>query len=470
MAMAPRASQESGIRMTVRIRVGDSRQLLRAMPADSVHCVVTSPPYWGLRDYGVAGQIGLEQTPQEFVATMVDVFREVRRVLRPDGTCWLNLGDSYAGSWGAQGRQGKTGELAGRTACAERQIAAAQRRESGTGSLSRVPGLKEKDLVGIPWRVAFALQADGWWLRSDIVWHKPNGMPESVLDRPVRAHEFIFLLAKSERYFYDADATREPAKAPEASTPEDVARAFSRKRATTVDPRQDPIAPPPPIRDNGIKNRKIAANGEESRTNTHIGYAFPWAGSTALKRDVWSVTSKPFKGAHFATYPPDLIEPSILAGTSAFGCCDKCGAPFRREVERTFIPQGDVSPEKAVRGAGDQKPMDASNSWQGHPRGHTEAKTTGWAPSCSCPDPIATPCTVLDPFGGAGTTGLVADRLGRHAVLLELNPEYAEMAYNRIKDDGGMMTTVEISKRADSPNLKNNSPDSKVNPFPPTKE
>ncbi len=448
--------------MTIQIQIGDSRQLLKAMPADSVHCVVTSPPYWGLRDYGVDGQIGMEDTPEDFVATMLNLFREVHRVLRPDGTCWVNLGDSYAGSWGAQCRQGKNGDLAGRTACAQRQIAADQRRATGTGSLSRVPGLKEKDLVGIPWRVAFALQADGWWLRSDVIWHKPNAMPESVTDRPVRAHEYIFLFTKSERYFYDADATRTPAKAPEANTPEDVARAFNRRRATTIQPRQDSIASPPPVRSSGNLERKTSENGERGRINNHIGYSFPWAGNTALKRDVWTVASKPFQGAHFATFPPDLIEPCILAGTSARGACPTCGSPWIRQVERNFVPQSDVSPEAAVRGSGDQKPMDASNGWQGHPRGSTEAKTIGWAPTCSCAPLDPVPCLVLDPFGGAGTTGLVADRMGRDAILLELNSAYAEMARDRLKADGGMMTTVDLfttdsaipNKIADDPQVK----------------
>lgn len=426
--------------MTVRIQVGNARQLLRALPAESVHSVVTSPPYWGLRDYGVEGQIGLEKTPQEFVATMVDVFREVRRVLRTDGTCWMNLGDSFFSDGGHTDGDCKSRPGAFRIGRRPMDNYRAHRKHVGAGAEW---GLKPKDLCMIPFRVAIALQEDGWWVRSDVVWHKPNGMPEAVKDRPVRAHEFIFLLTKAERYYYDAEATREPAKAPEASTPADVARAFSRRRATTVDPRQAPVAIPPVI-SNGNKARKVASKGENGRTNSHLGYSFPWAGTTALKRDVWTVTSKPYRGAHFATYPPDLIEPCILAGTSARGCCPACGAPWLRITENEFVPQEDVSEEKAVRGAGNQKPMDDSNGWEGHPRGSTLAKTLGWKASCTCPPAEPVPCTVLDPFGGAGTTGMVADRLGRDALLLELNPAYAAMAAARLQEDGGWFTNVEV--------------------------
>jgi site-specific DNA-methyltransferase (adenine-specific) len=238
--------------------LGDVREQLRRLPDASVQCCVTSPPYFGLRDYGREGQIGLEGTPDAFVGALVDVFRDVRRVLRDDGTLWLNLGDSYAGS-------GPSG--------ASYQSATTKRREAGDGTdgafrVSKTlsdrgltyaqkkpippPGFKPKDLIGIPWRVAFALQADGWYLRQDIIWHKPNPMPESVRDRCTKAHEYIFLLAKSERYYFDSTAIQEP-----------------------------------------------EAHGSGHRN----------------RRSVWTVTTKPFKGAHFATFPPDLIEPCILAGS-----------------------------------------------------------------------------------------------------------------------------------------------------------
>jgi len=311
--------------MNIRILNGDCRDVLRTLPPGSVNCCVTSPPYFGLRDYGVAGQIGLEPTPDAYVAEMVAVFADVRRVLRDDGTLWLNLGDSYAMSTKGAGGSGKQHTNAG-SVHADRSW--------------RIPlGLKPKDLIGIPWRVAFALQADGWYLRSSIIWHKPNPMPESVRDRPTSAHENIFLLAKSDRYFFDADAVKEEAV--------EFARTPNRPRLDT-----------------GI--RKGTSDARIDAVNQ--------CGVKELRniRNVWTVATQPFADAHFATFPPALIEPCIKAGCPAGG-------------------------------------------------------------------------TVLDPFGGAGTTGLVADRLQRHAVLIELNPEYAEMARHRINGDAGMFATTEVA-------------------------
>ena len=221
------------------IRQGDCREVMREMPENSVHCCVTSPPYWGLRDYGCEGQMGLEQTPEEYVSKMVEVFREVRRVLREDGTLWMNLGDSYA----------------------------------------------SKQLVGIPWRVAFALQADGWYLRQDIIWHKPNPMPESVRNRCTKAHEYVFLLAKSERYFYDAQAVKEH---------------------STTSPKMQ-IA----------KRNKLPHKGQRDAGMRDTTGGFDKVSKVYEKRNrrsVWTVTTKPFKNAHFAVMPPDLVEPCILAG------------------------------------------------------------------------------------------------------------------------------------------------------------
>jgi DNA modification methylase len=253
----------------------DARQL--PLADGCVQCCVTSPPYWGLRDYGVSGQIGLEKTPDAYVDAIVGVFREVWRVLREDGTLWLNLGDSYAGSWGAQARD-REGDMQGRSVISQRQIARAARRESHTGSLKNLEALKPKDLVGIPWRVAFALQADGWYLRRDIIWHKPNPMPESVTDRPTTAHEYLFLLTKNERYFYNADAIREP-----HSFPEIIHQS-----------RKDPI-------DGFVQGiwSGRAGNHELGRN----------------KRSVWTVATSPYPEAHYATFPAALIEPCILAGS-----------------------------------------------------------------------------------------------------------------------------------------------------------
>jgi len=255
------------------IHVGDCREILRTLPECSVQTCVTSPPYWGLRDYGVDGQLGLEQTPEEYVAEMVGVFRDVRRVLRDDGTLWLNLGDSYASKTKGSGGAGKStlgpnGDL---------QNIGFQKFEPREFD----PGLAGKQLVGIPWRVAFALQADGWYLRSDIIWSKPNPMPESVTDRPTKAHEYIFLLAKSERYFYDAEAIQERALQPAGDA-----------RLTGQ-----------------IKAAVLGHTSSTSKLGANEGSPF------RNRRSVWRVATSPYDGAHFATYPPKLIEPCILAGS-----------------------------------------------------------------------------------------------------------------------------------------------------------
>ena len=276
-----------------RIVCGDCREALRGMESESAHCCVTSPPYWGLRDYGVAGQLGLERTPEEYVARMVEVFREVRRVLRNDGTLWLNLGDSYANDrkWG-----GKSGE---------------KNRTSDLGGYPRhkmATGLKGKDLVGVPWRVAFALQADGWYLRSDIIWSKPNPMPESVTDRPTKAHEYLFLMAKSKDYYYDAAAIAEP--------------------AISGDPRK-PYCPGPVDgrgdghdRGGGKVRPSIARGGFAGKTEAMAEEgrnAFRSIQDWRNRRSVWTIATETYPEAHFATFPEALIEPCIKAGCPAGG-------------------------------------------------------------------------------------------------------------------------------------------------------
>jgi DNA modification methylase len=317
--------------MTVRSIIGDCRQVLPTLPADSVHCCVTSPPYWGLRDYGVAGQIGMESTFEAFIAEMVAVFREVRRVLRRDGTLWLNLGDSYAA--GKIGRaDGFRNNIDGFTG--------GQKFKGETFRQRAVSdGLKPKDLCGIPWRVAFALQADGWWLRQDIIWSKPNPMPESVTDRCTKAHEYVFLLTKGERYYYDAQAIKE-----EAVLGFRVSEGGFRGGGSYTD-------------------HGSFDNGNVNPAKGHRGYDKSVGRN---KRSVWEIATAPFPQAHFATFPLALVEPCILAG------CPKGG-------------------------------------------------------------------TVLDPFGGAGTTGLVADRLQRDAILIELNPDYAKMGERRVFDDAPLL-------------------------------
>lgn len=305
---------------TFRLLVGDCREMLRTLPDESVHCVVTSPPYWGLRDYGVNGQLGLEETPDEYVARMVEVFREVRRVLRSDGTLWLNLGDTYNAY---NGNRGTESRYAG-----DRRTIGEPMFPPGHGLM--VPTLKPKDLVGIPWRVAFALQADGWYLRSDIIWHKPNPMPESVRDRPTKTHEYVFLLSKSERYFYDADAIKEPTR--------------------SLDPGHPSYRP---------NSARIAVEGRKEYHGKHEMSARSYNPAGRNARSVWTIATRPYHGSHFATFPPELAERCILAG------CPKGG-------------------------------------------------------------------TVLDPFAGSGTTGMVATGQGRNAVLIELNPDYAELIRERI--------------------------------------
>lgn len=354
------------------LHCGDCLELLREMDEGAVHCCVTSPPYFGLRDYrtatwvggnlsscdhrvasagqrkfsgrfggpwcGLCGavredsQIGLEATPEEYVAKLVEVFREVRRVLRDDGTLWVVIGDSYAGAWGAQSRDNGSDEksgLEGASALSARQIEA-HSKGACTGSMKNTPGLKPKDLIGIPWRVAFALQSDGWYLRQDIIWHKPNPMPESVSDRCTKAHEYVFLFSKSRRYHYDAEAIAEPL----SSDPKGWGR-HSNKDPGAQAPRSRPMF-------------------DEDRDGTDWGN-----GETRNKRSVWTVATRPLKEGHFAAYPAELIEPCILAG----------------------CPEGG---------------------------------------------------TVLDPFAGSGTTGMVALTHGRRAVLHELSEEYVKLARERL--------------------------------------
>ena len=249
----------------------------------------------------------------------------------------------------------------------------------------------------------------GWYLRQDIVWSKPNPMPESVTDRCTKAHEYLFLLAKSARYFYDAEAIAE----------ESVYKAG----------------------EGGSQSFGTPGGKAEIAYGAMVSGKKWDSSGTRNRRSVWTVATQPFKEAHFATFPPGLIEPCIMAGCPA-RCCAKCGAPWVRKIKKKFVPQADVSEDKGRRGAFDQKPMDASNTWQGFPRGTTHAETVGFAPFCAC-EADTVPGTVIDPFGGAGTTGLVADRLGRNAILMELNPEYAAMARRRIERDAGMFAAVQ---------------------------
>jgi len=319
--------------MSVRILIGDVRERLRDIPDESVHCIVTSPPYWGLRDYGVAGQIGLEPTLGEFIENIVGVFRDARRVLRKDGTLWLNLGDAYAGSWGAQSREHAGKHAPNVSALSANQVKAAGIRASGTGSAARTPGLKAKDRMMIPARVALALQDDGWWLRDEIVWAKPNPMPSSVADRTTPAHEMIYLLSRSARYFYDGEAIREPfadssiARLSQPTISEQAggdkqdayeaaglnARTGSRRPNEIVAGLAQKITRKPAGWDtaegahstlrhtsgkSGNKERKLGV--DRGRPDSHIGGSVPWEGTTRNKRSVWTIATEPFPESHFA--------------------------------------------------------------------------------------------------------------------------------------------------------------------------
>jgi DNA modification methylase len=277
--------------MLNKCHIGDCRTLLRDFVTAGVRAqmCVTSPPYFGLRDYGHPGQLGLEPTPTAFVEQLVAVFAAVRDVLADDGTVWLNLGDSYAGSWGAQGRQGATGQMANRSVISARQIAAHPKKQKNTGSVAHLEGLKAKDLIGIPWRVAFALQADGWYLRSDIIWNKPNPMPESIEDRPTKCHEYLFLLSKSERYFYDYEASKELAD-PQYAGRYNYAFGGNKSEKMTAEEAQGA----------GSRTHPIGEREYDGKRN---------------RRTVWTIPTASFDGAHFATFPPALVEPCILAGS-----------------------------------------------------------------------------------------------------------------------------------------------------------
>ena len=372
--------------MSIRIIIGDALERLRELPDESVHCVVTSPPYWGLRAYGGnAGMIGLEPTFDDHLANLVAVFREVRRVLRSDGTLWLNYGDAYAASGGMTGRNENGQATWSGGVC-----------ESGPKVARPKSGFKPKDLMMMPARVAMALQADGWWVRSEIVWHKPNPMPESVQDRPTIAHEKVFLLSKCAKYFYDAEAVRVPPTREWWS--------------------ENTVSPKNPDRNDGgslTKNREAAPT------------------SGANLRNVWSIATHAFPGAHFATFPLALVEPCIKAGTSAKGVCGECGAPWVRECEIT-------------RHAGHKARVDELRHKGGSGEHASSTRVfKGWQPTCQHDDEVR-PAIVLDPFAGSGTVGLVADRLGRDAILIELNSEYAAMAEQRIAGENPLFCKVEV--------------------------
>ena len=454
--------------MSVTILIGDVIEQLHTLSEESVHCCVTSPPYWGLRDYGTAkweggnpecdhkrehfgknpsdkqlsnsgsaeghsrlvykdvcgkcgavridNQIGLEKTPEEYVAKIVEVFREVKRVLRDDGTLWLNLGDSYVADSYVR-EKGSQAFQTGEDSQDEGWLAEG-RKTSGKSrknlSWASDCGLKKKDLCGIPWRVAFALQADGWYLRSDIIWSKPNPMPESVTDRPSKAHEYVFLLTKKAKYFYDNEAVREPHS--EANQKDFEAR---QKRGSL---------------DWG--DRTTAKNDSESNSGkAKVGRSREEFHNPAgrNRRTVWEIATQPTPDAHFATFPEALVEPCIKAGTSERGCCPVCGAGWERMVEKGLTAHdGETNSQYQKNTTANRLALLRQAARERGEEYTSEKKTIGWQPTCKC-NTDTVPCTVLDPFAGSGTTGLVARNLKRGAILIELNKEYVKIMKKKLR-------------------------------------
>ena len=364
--------------------VGDVLDALRLLPAESVDVCVTSPPYWGLRDYGHPGQIGLEATPAEFVARMVDVFREVRRVLAPHGSCWVNLGDSYAAN------------ISGGTSGSSLSKGGRQTPHNRVSRAGRAFDVKPKDLVGIPWRVAFALQEDGWWLRSDVIWAKPNPMPESITDRPTKAHEYVFLLTKADRYYFDAEAVKEAAVGQNA---------------------------------HDLTGGRYSPEGQTAHTGSRNGAAV----GTRNVRSVWTIPTQPYPDAHFATFPEALPARCITASAPE-RVCEECGRPSTRILERR--PTGQTQRQAAGWDTGEG----------GHGSFHREGRrqtdgpvpvvavmervTVGWT---DCGHDAWRPGVVLEPFAGSGTTLAVARRLGRRSIGIEINPEYVPLIEARTR-------------------------------------
>lgn len=457
--------------MTTRIILGHTLDRLREMPSDSVHMVWTSPPYWGLRNdktepqvwggdpdcahvFGVdrridrrhkmagesrstlqgtmhsqraaqfvatsntctlcgawCGEHGLEPSLDLWLQHEVEIFREVRRVLRPDGTLWLNIGDAYCSS-----ENGRSAADQKATGTDDRTF---RDKPFDTASAS---GLKPKQRLMLPARLALALQADGWWLRDEIVWHKLNPMPSSVKDRTTPAHEMLYLLTKRARYYFDGVAISEPiAESSEA-----------RYSQPTIDEQKG-----------GAKQDAYEAmqpgQSARSRRPNEILQSLALANTgTRQKRSVWSLALEPFPGAHFATAPTSIVRPAILAGTSARGVCPHCGAPWVRKVTTELVRTAKgvranvVDERDHLADRGDQG---SNRQKDGHlPGWRNEHQTTGWSPSCACPENAPIPATVLDPFGGAGTTALVAQELGRDAILIELNPDSVEIARARLRE------------------------------------
>jgi len=376
-----------------KLLIGDCRETLKSLEDQSINTVITSPPYWGLRDYGESEQLGLEETPEEFVENLVGVFRQVKRVLRDDGTVWLNLGDTYSAT-----RWSNTPSTTGISQSHSDIV------------LQKKTKLPDKNLVGIPWRVAFALQQDGWYLRQDIIWHKPNPMPESVKDRCTKAHEYIFLLSKSPKYYFDNEAIKEEAKFPNGPDSPDKIK------------------------------KGVGQHGMDTRGGLAKITPLPYKN----KRSVWTVTTKPYKAAHFATFPMDLIEPCVLAGCPEKICID-CGTPYKRVMQK---PKQLVVERNKRSGHDDRKVGGVLDKYNRE----NPPKDLGLQKQCDCETNETKVGTVLDPFGGSGTTAQAAHKHGRDCVLCELNADYVPLIEKRLNvgDIFMELEVVNYAKKTDS--------------------
>lgn len=383
------------------VECSDSLAWLKTLPDGCVQCAVTSPPYFALRDYGADGQIGLEETPLLYVNRLVELFRELRRVLRSDGTFWLNIGDSYCNAGSRNNGTGLDGKRRGGVSDTDGTWEDATESYRDIRHALKGEGIKHKDLMGIPWMLAFALRADGWYLRQECQWCKTSPMPESVTDRPTKAHEQVFLLTKKPTYYYDQEAERV-----------------------------------------GWADERQGWSGYSERGNVGKGHADDGTlrndSGVTLKpqssgRNLWSwwadISPSPVADAHFATMPESLARRCLRLGTSERGCCRECGAPWKRILERKKVkrerPNDYTKRQPDADGIGNK----CANSVAG-----VSTSTTGWEPSCDCIAGEPVPCLILDPFAGSGTTLLVARQLGLRGIGSELNPEYTEMARRRIRN------------------------------------
>lgn len=465
------------------IHLGDAYEFLKLLPAKSVHSCVSSPPYYALRNYGIPTTewpevtftifgfpvtipaetccLGLERTPMAFTAHIVLIYREVMRVLRDDGTVWLNMGDSYAGYWGENYAHKPFGDdrtpdestppnkpsfnfkkrpsdqtTSTLLGSKDTQMNALRAHEVAT-----FPGVKPKDMIGIPWMLAYALRDDGWFLRSDIIWHKPNPMPESVRDRPTKAHEYIFLLSKSDRYYYDHYAIKTPPKESSVINGKNGEQIMANKYAwgramegSIDDNRKDQG------REIGKQKRKEKSGYKElpdwnkmsPEEQMSIG---------ANKRTVWEIATHSYKEAHFATFPEELPATCIKASTSEL-CCAKCGSPYKRLVEEKLVPGVGASKTFVVDERDEQADDNSQGSNRqkaGHKPGHIlETRTTGWKKTCKCDTDKTANAVVLDMFSGSGTTAMVARKLNRDYFACDLNPKYVGMSGNRLHKEVGL--------------------------------